>query len=91
MENLSNVLRRELGAQSVKTIGGGGGGCISQGQGYQVDAAKVFVKMNDKKGVSILQDANLRGFRASMNPRFEGGIPDLMDGIPDFMDNFNTL
>ena len=34
---------------------------------------------------------NLRGFRASVNPRFEGGIVDFMDGIPDFMDTFNTF
>ena len=32
----------------------------------------------------LILTANLRGFRASMNPRFEGGIP-------DFMDKFNTL
>ena len=31
-----------------------------------------------------LQAANLRGFRASMNPTFEGRIP-------DFVDNFNTF
>ena len=31
--------------------------------------------------------ANLRAFRAFMDFRFEGGIPNFMDGIPDFMDN----
>ena len=36
----------------------------------------------------IMQAANLRGFRASMNPRFEVGILDFMDGIPDFKKNF---
>ena len=30
---------------------------------------------------------NLRGFHASVNPRFEGGILDFMDGISDFMEN----
>ena len=39
----------------------------------------------------VSQAANLGGFRASMNPRFEGGILDFMDGIPDFIKNFNTL
>ena len=46
----------------------------------------------------IYQAANLRGFHASVNPRFEAGIPDFMDGIPDFMDGipdfmekFNTF
>ena len=32
-----------------------------------------------------MQTANLRGFRASVNPRFEVGIPDFMNGILDFM------
>ena len=37
------------------------------------------------------QAMDLRGFRASVNPRFQGGIQDFMDGIQDFMDNFNTF
>ena len=32
---------------------------------------------------------NLRGFRASVNPTFEGGILDFIGRIPDVMDNFN--
>ena len=31
--------------------------------------------------------ANLKGFRASMNPTFEDGILDFMDGIPNSMEN----
>ena len=30
-----------------------------------------------------LPAVNLRGFRASVNRRFEGGIPDFMNGIPE--------
>ena len=37
------------------------------------------------------QAANLRGFHASMNHRFEGEIPDFIHRIPDFMDNFTTF
>ena len=40
------------------------------------------------------QAANLKGFLASMNPRFHGGIPDFMDGILDLWTNsihFNVL
>ena len=33
----------------------------------------------------------IRGFRASVNPRFQAGIPDFMDGITDFMEKFNTF
>ena len=39
----------------------------------------------------VYQPVNLRGFRASMNPRFDGGIPDLMDKIPESSDNFNQF
>ena len=38
-----------------------------------------------------MQAANLRGFHASRNPRFEGGSLDCMDGIQDFTENFNTI
>ena len=34
---------------------------------------------------------NLRGFRVSMNPSFEGRILDFMDEIQDFMENFNIV
>ena len=34
--------------------------------------------------------ANLRGFRASVNPRFGGGIPDFIDGIPDLWKTYIT-
>ena len=37
------------------------------------------------------QAANLRGFRASVNPRFEAGIPDFMNGILDFSIHFNVV
>ena len=35
--------------------------------------------------------ANLRGFRASVNPRFEAGIPDFMNGILNFSIHFNVV
>ena len=37
------------------------------------------------------QAANLRGFRASVNPRFEAGISDFMNGILDFSIHFNVV
>ena len=37
------------------------------------------------------QAANLRGFRASGNPRFEAGIPDFMNGILHFSIHFNVV
>ena len=48
--------------------------------------------LNEETNFSWLKEtnkvANLRGFRDSMNPRFEGGILDFTDRIADFMDNF---
>ena len=38
-----------------------------------------------------MQGANLRGFRASVNPRFEAGIPDFMKGILNFSIHFNVV
>ena len=37
------------------------------------------------------QAANLAGFRASEDPRFEAGIPDLMNGILNFSIHFNVV
>ena len=36
--------------------------------------------------IKMDQAANLKGFCASMNPRFEGGILDFIHGIPDLME-----
>ncbi|XP_053425248.1 ketosamine-3-kinase isoform X2 [Nycticebus coucang] len=38
------LLRRELDCSSVKATGHTGGGCISQGQSYDTDKGRVFVK-----------------------------------------------
>ena len=41
--------------------------------------------------VFSLQAANLAGFRASEDPRFEAGIPDFMNGILNFSIHFNVV
>ncbi|XP_005407241.1 PREDICTED: ketosamine-3-kinase [Chinchilla lanigera] len=45
---MEELLRRELGCSSVKATGHSGGGCISQGQSYDTDQGRVFVKVNSK-------------------------------------------
>ncbi|ELK12206.1 ketosamine-3-kinase isoform X1 [Pteropus alecto] len=45
---MEELLRRELGCSSVKATGHSGGGCISQGQSYDTDRGRVFVKVNAK-------------------------------------------
>ncbi|XP_022379138.1 ketosamine-3-kinase isoform X1 [Enhydra lutris kenyoni] len=42
------LLKRELGCDFVKATGHSGGGCISQGQSYDTDKGRVFVKVNSK-------------------------------------------
>ena len=46
------------------------------------------VLINDSFG---MQAANLAGFRASEDPRFEAGIPDFMNGILNFSIHFNVV
>ena len=41
--------------------------------------------------VEGMQAANLAGFRASEDPRFEAGIPDCMNGILNFSIHFNVV
>ena len=38
-----------------------------------------------------MQAANLAGFRASEDPRFEAGIPDFMNGILNFSIHINVV
>ncbi|XP_006533337.1 ketosamine-3-kinase isoform X1 [Mus musculus] len=45
---METLLKRELGCSSVKATGHSGGGCISQGQSYDTDKGRVFVKVNSK-------------------------------------------
>lgn len=45
------LLKQELGYSSVKASGHSGGGCISQGQSYDTDRGRVFVKVNSKAEV----------------------------------------
>ena len=47
----------------------------------------VFLGVKSYCFLICCQAVNLRGFCASMNPRFKGGIPDFMGGIQSFMDN----
>uniref|UniRef100_A0ABI7WIE3 Uncharacterized protein n=1 Tax=Felis catus TaxID=9685 RepID=A0ABI7WIE3_FELCA len=47
------LLRRELGCDFVKATGHSGGGCISQGQSYDTDRGRVFVKVNSKAELQI--------------------------------------
>lgn len=63
------LLKRELGYRSVKAAGHSGGGCISQGQSYDTDRGRVFVKVNTKAEVRAVaggSGAGLWGPRAGV-------------------------
>ncbi|XP_074168120.1 ketosamine-3-kinase-like [Sminthopsis crassicaudata] len=45
---MEELLKRELQSSTAKPTGHSGGGCISQGQSYDTDRGRVFVKVNHK-------------------------------------------
>lgn len=44
-------LKKELGTAMLRSTGHSGGGCISEGQSYDTDTGRVFVKKNHKSEV----------------------------------------
>lgn len=52
------LLKRELGTVLLKSAGHSAGGCISEGQSYDTDTGRVFVKINHKEEVLHLPDFN---------------------------------
>lgn len=48
---MEEALRRELGTAVLRPTGHLGGGCISQGQSYDTDGGRVYVKSNSKAEV----------------------------------------
>uniref|UniRef100_G1TCX1 protein-ribulosamine 3-kinase n=1 Tax=Oryctolagus cuniculus TaxID=9986 RepID=G1TCX1_RABIT len=58
------LLRRELGYGSVKATGHSGGGCISQGQSYDTDRGRVFVKVNSKAEARRMFEGELASLTA---------------------------
>ncbi|NWR76453.1 FN3K kinase, partial [Centropus unirufus] len=45
---MEKILKAELKTSILKAFGSSGGGCISQGQAYETDSGRVFVKINHK-------------------------------------------
>lgn len=50
--NMEKILKAELKTSLLKAFGSSGGGCISQGQSYETDSGRVFVKINHKPQVN---------------------------------------
>lgn len=48
---MEEKLKKELGTTLLKSTGRAGGGCISEGQSFDTDTGRVFVKINHKSEV----------------------------------------
>ncbi|XP_041350557.1 ketosamine-3-kinase-like [Gigantopelta aegis] len=58
------LLKRELKTTTLKPFGGGGGGCISSGQGYDTDHGRVFVKVNNESQARRMFDGEAASLKA---------------------------
>lgn len=61
---METLLKRELGCNSVKATDHSGGGCISQGQSYDTDKGRVFVKVNSKSEAKRMFDGEMASLTA---------------------------
>lgn len=57
-------LKRELGTSMLKATGHSGGGCISEGQSYDTDTGRVFVKINHKSEAKLMFDGEMASLEA---------------------------
>ncbi|KAJ7989968.1 hypothetical protein DPEC_G00309970 [Dallia pectoralis] len=58
------VLKKELGTSMLKSSGHSGGGCISEGQSYDTDHGRVFVKINYKSQAKRMFDGEQASLEA---------------------------
>uniref|UniRef100_UPI00398EED84 ketosamine-3-kinase isoform X1 n=2 Tax=Pristiophorus japonicus TaxID=55135 RepID=UPI00398EED84 len=61
---MENVLKRELNTSGLRALGYAGGGCISQGQSYETDSGRVFVKVNHKSQARRMFDGEMASLEA---------------------------
>ncbi|KAF0032783.1 hypothetical protein F2P81_015073 [Scophthalmus maximus] len=57
-------LKTELGTAVLKSTGHSGGGCISEGQSYDTDTGRVFVKINHKSEAKRMFDGEMASLEA---------------------------
>ncbi|XP_073166421.1 ketosamine-3-kinase-like isoform X2 [Lepidochelys kempii] len=58
------ALKRELGTSVLRPTGHSGGGCISQGQSYDTDGGRVYVKSNSKAGARRMFEGEMESLSA---------------------------
>lgn len=52
--SLLESIKSTVGVQELEKTGQGGGGCINQGEVYNTEKGKLFLKYNEKEGVSYI-------------------------------------
>lgn len=57
-------LKKELGTNMLKSTGHSGAGCISEGQSYDTDFGRVFVKINHKSEAKLMFDGEMASLEA---------------------------
>ncbi|XP_054616161.1 ketosamine-3-kinase isoform X1 [Dunckerocampus dactyliophorus] len=57
-------LKKELGTSMLKSAGQASGGCISEGQSFDTDTGKVFVKINHKSQAKLMFDGEMASLDA---------------------------
>ncbi|MBN3310393.1 ketosamine-3-kinase [Amia ocellicauda] len=58
------LLQRELGTTTLRASGHTSGGCISEGQSYDTDSGRVFVKVNRKSQARLMFDGEAASLQA---------------------------
>lgn len=61
------LLKRELGTVLLKSAGHSAGGCISEGQSYDTDTGRVFVKINHKEEARRMFDGEMASLEAILS------------------------
>ncbi|XP_041673004.1 ketosamine-3-kinase [Cheilinus undulatus] len=62
-------LKKELGTSMLKATGHSGGGCISEGQSYDTDTGRVFVKINHKSQAKQMFDGEMASLEAILKTK----------------------
>ncbi|XP_064531778.1 fructosamine-3-kinase [Pseudopipra pipra] len=61
---MEKILKAELNTNILKAVGSSGGGCISQGQAYETDSGRVFVKINHKPQARTMFEGEMASLEA---------------------------
>ena len=54
LTKLEEILKKELNTTNLHSLGLASGGCINEGQSYDTDYGKIFVKVNEKPEVPLI-------------------------------------